>query len=355
MTNSQKISINLNPQAEFPVIGVKIIKQDYAEDFVEKGVIHFSNPKIWRDEKICTGLQLDKDEGCFCFSTDNNDKQFKSIGRRFIKENHKGCWKYYEDTDDIVGTCLYGINKSSFKDSVTQYGVRSVPAKDFAVPFEYFKEFDNRSNRKVVIIFDLYRFHDMLIDSIVKLGALKEEIYFFPVYYVNKKVPYYTMEAFPFEYFLKDSRFSKQSELRIIVASNNKHFYKKLLDNNNNVEIGNISSFSSVQDDYDSDLFFSIQENHLLYNLATPIITDLSEQSFNQLVTELYQVKQNILPGKPKNRDELDELAKTLIQLIKKKYGVDFKDDWRLYNVPKNLYDDLPEAFKGLCATVILG
>ncbi|MBQ6077917.1 MAG: hypothetical protein IJK88_07430 [Clostridia bacterium] len=43
--NSQRI-IRLNPPKEFPVIGIKITEEAYVEDFVKKGIIHFSNPQI---------------------------------------------------------------------------------------------------------------------------------------------------------------------------------------------------------------------------------------------------------------------------------------------------------------------
>lgn len=185
-----QITIKLSAQKEIPIIGIKKIDQIYAEDFVNKGIIHFSNPKIWRDDNICNGEQLDKDEGCFCYSTEENDKQFESIGRHFVKNKYKEGWKYYEDTDYIVGTCLYGVLKSDFKDSITKYGVKSIPSKDFAVPSEFFTKFNNDSNNKVVVIFDLYRFCNMLENAITKLGAAKEEIYFSSVFYVNKMVPY---------------------------------------------------------------------------------------------------------------------------------------------------------------------
>ncbi len=186
----------------------------------------------------------------------------------------------------------------------------------------------------------------------MNMGVAREEIFESTVYYVNKKIPFGTMEPFPFEYFLKDKDFEEQAEFRIIIASKNETFYKQLQQNENNISIGDISSITSVQDYYGTDLEFSIQGNELLYNLATPIETSTDDLSFSELVVELYQIQQNQLPGEPKGKDELDALAKPIIEHLKIRYGVEYRDDWRLYNVPYKEYLTLPDIYKGLCETI---
>ncbi len=349
--NSQRI-IRLNPPKEFPVIGIKITEEAYVEDFVKKGIIHFSNPQIWRDRSRCGGKQLDEDEGCFCFSTMENDELLALQGRKFVKYRTSNGWKYYEDNDLIVGICIYGILMSRFRDSFMRYGVKEIRTKDVVVPTEFFRDFVEGvecSNRKAIIIFDLPRFCEMVIDTIKKKGVSKEEIFVSPVFYVNKKTPYCIKKDFPFEYFLKDDAYSKQSELRIMIASRNKEFYKQLERNNYNISIGDITSFAVIQDNYNKDLFLSIQGNKLIYELASPITMTMDDRSFAQLIRELYQIKQNQLPGDAKRQEELDGLAKPIINHIKRKYGVEFRDDWRLYNVPNDLYNTLPDLYKGLC------
>ena len=80
-----------------------------------------------------------------------------------------------------------------------------------------------------------------------------------------------------------------------------------------------------------------------------PITLSLDERNFAELVGELYQIQQNLLPGEAKTKDELDALSKPLIAHLKNKYNVEFRDDWRLYNVSKDLYDMLPDLYKGMC------
>jgi len=348
--------IQLDPNKELPVIGVKIIEEKYADGFVNKGIIHFSNPDVWRDSKQCSGLQLDKDEGCFCKSILINDGIYKNKGRHFKRTFEDGVWKYFENTKNIVGCCFYGVLKNSLEIMEMQYGVKTIHAHNYTVPYKYFQSFRNNystDNKKTIIILDLWKFCDLIVNKSMELGALREDIYISTVYYVNKQVPFCTAEKFPFEFFLKDDSFSSQSELRIIIASKNNKFYKRLKENDNNLILGDISSFSVVQDKYEDDLDFSIQGDKLLYKLATPETLSLEQRSFKELVGELYQILQNQLPGVPKGQKELEILAKPIIDFLEDKYGVSYKDDWRLYNVPYNEYTTLSDLYKGMCATII--
>lgn len=303
-----------------------------------------------------SGQQLDVDDGCFCSSYNLIDDQLKAFGRNFYIEKSNGLYKYFENVEYIVGTCLFGIMKSDFKDGTMEYGVKQVSTKDVIVPVKYFNNFinSNDSSLKTIIIFDLFKFYNLIINRLVHMGAKKEEIMVSSVYYVNKQMPFFVNNNFPFEYFLKDSQFADQSELRILVVSKNKSFYQRLKKHNNNINIGNISSFANIQNKYKSDLCFSIQENKLLYSLSSPKYETLEQRSFCEIVIELYQILQNHLPGKAKQQSELNELAKPLIDFLKAKYGVTYKDDWRLYNVSYKDYLSLPDLYKGMCESIVM-
>ncbi len=71
------------------------------------------------------------------------------------------------------------------------------------------------------------------------------------------------------------------------------------------------------------------------------------------MVGELYQILQNLLPGEPKSQDELQALTKPIIEHLKYKYNVEYRDDWRLYNVPYELYLSLPDLYKGMCNSIV--
>lgn len=347
--------IKLKPKEELPVIAIKIIEEQYVSDFTNYGIIHFSDPKMWRNKEICSGKQLDEYDGCFCVSSAQINKQLGRKGSGVREEYNNGEWRYFEDTGNIVGTCFYGMLLSGFEDSIMKYGVQTIPVKNNVVPNEYFKNFveDIEDNHRVVIIFDFPRLLELIKTAVMQMGVSEDEFFVSQVYYVNKKVPYYVNERFPFEYFLKDSDFSEQAELRIIIATENKAFYNILNKNHGNITVGDISSFSVIQDKYTSDLEFSIQGNSLIYKLAKPVTLKLDDRSFSELVQELYQIRQNRLPGEPKNEDELESLMRPIIDHLRKKYGVVYRDDWRLYHVPFKEYQTLSDLYKGLCETIV--
>lgn len=295
---NKKLTIELNPFQQKPIIGIRIVDKEYA-DSLAKGIIHFTNPSVWRDPGQCSGLQLDLDDGCFCSSLVDNDEALKDYGRVFIKEVRDGLHKYYEKKDYLAGCCFFGIKQSNFKDSKQQYGVKIIESKELVVQKEFFDNFiDNeKCNKKVVVFFDMWDVIDRIIKALIKLGCEKEEIFFGNVYYVNKTLPYASVSGFPFEYLLKDEKFKNQSEFRIIVLSSNKNFWIQFKNNNFNLDIGDISSKTTVQDYYQKDLYFSIQGNRLLYSLATPIVTTGKEISFSELIGAIYQLLQNMLPG----------------------------------------------------------
>ena len=338
---------------ELPVIGVKIIEEKYASDFIDKGVIHFSQPSVWRDSTQCSGNQLDKDEGCFCSSINPIDSYIRN--RSFKREKDNNLYKYYENNEMIVGTCFYGIERNGFKEGITKYGVKLVSSKNFKVSLEYFKKFYEqiKDNVKTIIIFDMWKFYELLIEKIIEMGAKREEIYLSKVSYVNKSDQFYIKDNFPIEYFYKDNKFSEQNELRIMIASKNKSFYDNLEKNNNNIIIGDISSFTRIENKYEEDLEFTIEGKKLIYKTATPIIKELKDLPFNELVILLYQGMQNHFPGEPMNNEEKMRHANCFEKILREEFGVIFnKDDWRLYEVPYKEYLTLPELYKGMCLSL---
>ena len=347
-------TIRLKPELEIPVICIKLMEEKYCEDFMKRGIIHFSDPKVWRDNSICTGMQLDEDEGCFCVNDKMLDRLFEQNNRKFIKIKKDNLYKYFSSNDLLVGTCFYSISKKDFKDTFTKYGRLNVPSKYFTVPYNYFKQFiiSNSTEYKTIMIVDFWKFIDLLTKKIMSMGVKRDEIYMSKVYYVNKTTTYLIKDNHPFEYFLKDSRFSEQSEFRVIICTKNKDFYSKLKKHNNNIEIGDISSFAKMEDMYEDNLYFSIQGNQLLYSKANPIIKKFEDMSFKEIVNCLYQTLQNYLPGEPLTPDEIVKHTQVFVELLKEKYGVTFRHDWRLINVPYKDYLTLSKLYQGMCVSI---
>lgn len=349
-----KTTIKLNPFQEKPIIGLRIVDAEFAES-LSKGVIHFSNPSIWRDSTKCSGLQLDLDDGCFCSSLSNNDDVFKRRGRAFIKVVRNGLYKYYEKVDNLAGCCFFAIKPSDFKDGKQQYGIRVIDSKEFVIKKDYFDNFVgcDHSSKKVVVFFDMYDVLDRIIECLVKMGCKREEIFYGNIFYINKVLPFVSVNGFPFEFLLKDEKFKNQSEFRIIVHSKNKEFWKTFKNAKYNLNIGDITSKTMVQDYYQEDMFFSIQGNKLLFSLSKPITTTGKDIAFSSLVGTIYQLLQNMWPGPPLSRQEIDEKVNILSNLLMDRFGVKLCDDWRLENVPYDLFLTLPDIYRGMCRSMI--
>lgn len=318
------ITIKLNPKRELPVIGIRIIDKEYADDFVSKGIIHFSCPSNWKDRNVSSGHQLDVNEGCFCFSTENNDDALKECGRTFIKIEDGKTYRYFSDSSKLFGCCFYGIKKSDFKKSKMKYGVEVIDTLDFKVERSYFDKFNEKDSKEqsVIIIFDLPTFINRLCDALIEFGFKTNDIQIFPVYYVCKNIPFYCKEPFPFEYFLKDSKFGEQSEFRILINCNNETILNKFKECKCKITIGDISTIANIQNYYNDDLYFSIQKNHLIYNLATPTKIDINEMTFESLVGLLLQIQDNRLPQGILTKEEIDAQMKPIEELLRNKYHV---------------------------------
>lgn len=154
-----------NPQNELPVICVKIMDEKFIHGFINEGIIHFSNPKTWRDKRQCDGKQLDEMDGCFCSSQTQIGDELMHLRRNFTEEIIDGKWSYFENTDLIVGTCFYGIHLSEFQEGTMKYGVKEISTRERIVPKEYFTSFNKAENtsNKVVVIFDFPKLKELII------------------------------------------------------------------------------------------------------------------------------------------------------------------------------------------------
>ena len=134
--------IKLDPKREMPVIGIRILEKQYVEDFVYKGIVHFSSPSAWKDEHSKSGHQLDIYKGCFCYSTEEHDECFNLFGRKFEKIKDGNAFRYYENNSRLKACCFYGLNKSMFTPAKTKYGVKEVDSFNAHVSKEYFDRFN---------------------------------------------------------------------------------------------------------------------------------------------------------------------------------------------------------------------
>lgn len=349
--------IELPIKYEMPIMALKISQKQYCEDFFEKGELHFSRVSTWRNENECRYGQLDKSEGCFCSSVDSNDSIFNRQEIKYYKEENNGRHNYYYSDNDLLACCFYGIQRSTFKGPIeTNYKTK----QDYIVIsqsyfLDFYPELDKNEYEKirdeekpnVIIVFDFWKLCDEIKKELLKLGCKEKDIYMGPVYYRDKKSPFFFNCAHPIEYFLKDKSYERQNEFRILVSDNNQEFLKNFERQGFNLRIPNTKHISIIQDFYFKDVSIAIEGNKLLYELAVPVITNLYDHSFNELIGILLQTHQNMLPQGKLSPKEMDKMLTILEDIIYDKYSVVYdRDNMTLHNVPQNLLEELPEVYK---------
>ena len=156
--------------------------------------------------------------------------------------------------------------------------------------------------------------------------------------YDCKSLPYFFDEPFPFEYFLKDSEFEEQSELRVLINCSDESIYKKITTMGCNIGLGDLSKYTCIQDYYDDDLCFSIQGDKLVYSLASPIFTHINEMPFEDLVGILFQVQDNMLPQGVLGKEEIDARMNQIEAVLRDRFQV-FVD--RKQRILLNVSDEL--------------
>ena len=341
---------------EMPVMALRITDWKYCQEFVDKGVIHFSKVESWRDPEICQYGQLDIEEGCFCSSKSLIEKGSEFSYSKCIKSLNGDKYKYYYDSEGVYGCCFYGILLSSFSnDYMTPWHTIQ---RQMTISHNYFLDFYPTLTKEeyekkelldrpgVIFIYDFYKFIDLIKSKLKTLGADETGFFYGPVSYQNKKDDYYINMGHPMEYFLKDKKYRLQHEFRFILQTN--EIVKQILERNNgNIEIGDLRKISIAQDFYFKDLAIAIEGSHLIYELPEPKTESIRNYDFRKLASLLLQVHLNILPQGKMNQDEQMALLKNITSIIKEKYEILYDiESGTFHNITKAEYEKLPEWYK---------
>lgn len=354
--DSDVTTIKIPTQFERPVMALRITPWDYCVDFVNNGVIHFSNTDIWRDPTSCSEGQYDPNEGCFYSGSVPIDDTLAAKKIDFIKVLNNNQYKYYREKE-IFGCCFYGILLSAFSDYYeTPWHTQQ---RRFTVSSDYFSDFypkltkelygtmDKQRRPGVIFIYDFWKLVEHITRKLIEIGCMESDILFGPVYYNKGKQDYFMNLPEAGEYFIKDPKYSSQHEYRIIINTNKKSVIKYLNDNNGNIEVGNLSMIATVQSFYFDEFDLAIEGSKLLYKLAEPQTEHISEMDFKRLSSLLLQIQMNLLPQGKLEKKEQDKMIMGIAKVIDEKYGIKYDQERAAFeNISYGLYKQLPEWYK---------
>lgn len=343
-------------------------RRKYAESFV-KGELFLNQPKNWiQIEKNGNKGQGDILEGTFLSAKENDNSSFidKLKKDRSLTYFYENGFIYFrrKKIEELYSICFYGLKDNSF----TQKNIEENGKVHYISRVEnsYFTDFSNNmtesdyklidDNEKPVVMFinNPHKFFERVRDALKKIGIKEEEIIISPVEYIDKNVISFSAIPYPHELLLKDSYYSKQSEIRIIVNSSNDKFIKYMKDNNNTLNIGNIEDIVEIYDYYFKDLLIEkTGKNSIIFTLPKPIEESFKEMDLERLLNIIVQVSSNAIPQKMSNTEK-DELLTHIKKCIKDKYNiyVDYNNGkLEIFNANEEIFryfEDLEKPYKNV-------
>lgn len=314
---------------------LRIVERKYAKDFIEKGSLKFGIPLNWIT--YSTAGRGDPLEGTYS----GRDMLLKDDLSNFISRKSSQeklisgrIYKYSLQILHIPCVCFYGINNTHFHYS---YNAR-LERNEWTgkVDLKYFEELrDNMSKEKIesmkyeeqpVVIF-IKSAHELklrIIKALRKYGFSEKDVICGPVSYIDKGKNFNLYVKFPFELMYKDSKYSKQSEIRFIINSYNKYLIKKLEKNNYVIDIGYMGDIAQIYDMYYYDMDMIITNGGFSFKLPKSTEVPYDQLSKEEIISIMYAAYKDKLPEGSLTMQERTKICNTLNDILKKKYRTFF-------------------------------
>lgn len=335
----------------------RCIDNKYAKTFI-KGEIRFSQPKFWieEEEKGNKG-QGDKLEGTFFSAKVDDDSKFlKDLksDKRLDNFNYDGYTFFRKKgIEQLYCLCFYGLHTNSFcEKTIDKKGKAHYISR---VKKEYFENFSKKVSKAdylkkaegdrptVVFIKNPNELFNRIRRFFNKFGIRDEEIIISPVQYTEKRKISMSLLDYPKELLLKDRCFEEQSEVRIIVNSNNKEYLDYMEKNNNIISVGNIEDIAEIYDYYFEDLVIEKKsKNSIEFNLPHEEVEKFEEMTLEKLIALFMQASQNDLPESLIKQKE--ELIIRIKDTLKKRFNIDIEyvdGNINIYNADESIFKEL--------------
>lgn len=348
------------------LILLKCTKKTYADQLLN-GLIYLNTPQNWVDQELRGNKgQGDILEGTLITVPAHENSIFSKdlLNNKLYDHFYNNMLLFFRRKNilNMRCSCFYGLHDKSFVKTILPDGKASY---DFDIPKDYFSDFTELKTREeykkaadkekpaVVMIRNVSEFFSRIKKVLAKIGVNESEIVIAPVEYLDKHKRLILDVPFPHELLVKDSFFSTQSEVRIIINSFNKEFSNYLKNNNNCIDIGPINDIAEIQEYYYGNMEIHRHGNtKLLYSLPEPKDSNIDDFSFSEMENLLLNAISGFvkLENNPEETETLNEKLKPITDRILKKFGVyTFIDDNNLvsfYNVSKEIFEELDKKYE---------
>lgn len=310
---------------------LKILPKVYAETFLSKGEVKFSQPIAW--SKIEGDSRGDVYEGVYASTSSADPKVHeKLLSSRPEAEMLEIDGKYVFRSKSVMqmwAYCLYGVNDCDFE----QNTFRSEDLrfyKNTNVPKEYFQklspsvskeEFDTLppDKKPKLLMINPDKFTDKLMRKLKEIGVRENEILFQPVTYRDLRNTDYFSEPSPLELFNKDVSYSEQHEIRCVVCSNRPEIQQYFQEQKGIIELGEMKDAAFAMDYFFKDMAMQARDKHLVFELSKPVFIEGNKDT---TLIALSEILSDAYPWTFKSIEEMEREIKETSDMLRDKYSI---------------------------------
>lgn len=325
-------------------------EEKYLNSMLSKGEIHFGSVGNWIGGKT---LNNDKLEGAFRFvphKNINNHELFKENNKLFVRDSR---------VKTGFGFCVFGVGDGDYEkseeidDNGSHYRCCYLetaylePYKSIPRINEYLNCRDN-NKRKLIYITHPELFITAIMEELYKFGFKKDEIFCQPIVYIDK---YHSnvYDAFPACLFYKDLYYSKENEIRIIIASERKEIIKNFLTKECNIEIGDISNYAKIIDFPYEDIQIRKVNNHIIFDTPNKFFLSNRFKSTTELCTKIIRYVKRGTWIHRRQKQEFSVICKILKErdgiFVNMEYDKNHILETQFFNANQNRKDDEFKSF----------
>ena len=281
-------------------------ERKYASSFISNGTIKLNTPRAWIDQARKEGIgRGDLLEGVYSSFPTGDITSYLCL--KELRENieivrdNEISYLRSSDVIDLRCFCLFGLFNTSFE--YRYFHETNKWANVSYVKLDYFRDFYKYKTRDeinqlsdeeqpvFIIIKSPNKFFERIYLYFEKVGISRDDIIIKPIEYLDKNQYFTVRDPAPSELFIKDKRFTNQSELRIVINTKNKKAIKQLEKDDFIINIGDLSDITEIYSYYLEDMLIEFDNKTIKFNLPEPIVIPFDDMTVEELQQLLFDLR----------------------------------------------------------------